>query len=145
MRAAPATSDVSTSSDRPPQAYSIEIPPQDWRNALDEFTGVHAGWLVSLDVLSADLGAQREFEDLRLLGVSADPVEDNGSIGVSVTSSQRQHLTHYILAVQHVHLERTGEGADVALQFESADGTRTILRFRTAVPAETVDGIAPFW
>ena len=144
MRAAPATSDASPASDRPPQRYSIEIPPQDWRKALNEFTGVHEGWLVSLDVLSADLGAQREFEDLRLLGVSADPEHDDGTIGVSVTSSQRQHLTHYILGVRHIHLERSDEGADVALQFESADGTRTILRFRSAVPAETVDGIAPF-
>ena len=144
MRAAPATSDGSTSSDQAPQVYSIEIPPQDWRKALNEFTSVHQGWLVSLDVLSAELGAQREFEDLRLLGISADPVHHDGTVGVSVTSSQRQHLTHYIPAVRHVHLERTEEGAEVALQFESADGTRTILRFRTAVPAETVDGIAPF-
>ena len=36
----------------------------------------------------------------------------------------------------------TDEGVQSALQIEPADGTQTILRFRTAALPETADGIA---
>ena len=50
-------------------------------------------------------------------------------------------MTHLIHSPQHVSIERTESGADVALAVDAADGNRTILRFRTVVPSETVDGI----
>jgi hypothetical protein len=40
-----------------------------------------------------------------------------------------------------IYLERTDDGADVALRIDSADGSATILRFRAAVLPEAVDGI----
>jgi hypothetical protein len=40
-----------------------------------------------------------------------------------------------------VQIERTDEGADVAMQIESAEQTTTIVRFRTPAMPETVDGI----
>lgn len=46
-----------------------------------------------------------------------------------------------IEAVTRIFLQRTGDGADAALELESADGTKTILRFRASALPETVDGI----
>jgi hypothetical protein len=95
-----------------------------------------------LDVLAGDLGAQPQVDNLPLLGVSADRIDHDGTIVVSVARSAGEHFTRIIEAVTRIHIERTDDGADAALQIETADGTRTILRFRAAVLPETVDGIA---
>lgn len=121
---------------------TVEIPREAWDQRLNEFTAVHEGWLVSLDVLAAEIGAQPEIRNLPLLGVSSDRIDHDATIAISVARSATDHFTHVIHAVTRVYVERTEEGADAALQIESADGTRTILRFRAAVLPETVDGIA---
>jgi hypothetical protein len=120
---------------------TVEIPREDWAHRLNEFTTIHEGWLVSLDVLRLDLGAQPEIVNLPLLGVSVDRVNHDGTIAVSVARLGSEHFTHLIEDVTHVYIERTDEGADAALQIESADGTRAILRFRATALPETVDGI----
>jgi len=38
---------------------TVEIPREAWAQTLNEFTAIHEGWLVSLDVLGADIGAPR--------------------------------------------------------------------------------------
>jgi hypothetical protein len=120
---------------------TVEIPREDWVHRLNEFTAIHEGWLVSLDVLGPDLGVQPEIVSLPLLGVSADHVDHDGSVAVSVAQTRSEHFTHLIEAVTRICIERTDDGADAALQIESADGTRAILRFRATALPETVDGI----
>ena len=120
---------------------TFEIPHEAWVQRLNEFTIIHEGWLVSLDVLSPEIGAQPEIDNLPLLGVSADRVDHDGTIAVSVARSATEHFTHIIHAVARIYVERTDDGADAALQIESVDGTRTIVRFRVAALPQTVDGI----
>ena len=55
---------------------TVEIPREAWAQALNEFTAIHEGWLVSLDVLGPEIGAQLEINNLPLLGVSADRADD---------------------------------------------------------------------
>ena len=119
---------------------TVEIPREGWTPTLDEFTAIHEGWLVSLDVLGSTIGAQPEITNLPLLGVSADRVTD-GPITISAARSAAEHITHTIHAPSRVYIERRDDGADVALQIESADGTKSILRFRVAALPETLDGI----
>ena len=121
---------------------TVEIPREAWVHKLNEFTRIHEGWLVSLDVLAGDFGAQPQIDNLPLLGVSADRIDHDGTIAVSVARSASEHFTRIIEAVTGIQIERTDDGADAALQIETADGTRTILRFRAAVLPETVDGVA---
>ena len=120
---------------------TFEIPREAWVHRLNEFTAIHEGWLVSLDVLGPEIGAQPEIDNLPLLGVSADRVDHDGTIAVSVARSATEHFTHIIHAVTRIYVERTDDGADAALQIESVDGTKTIVRFRAAALPETVDGI----
>ena len=119
---------------------TAEIPRDAWSAVLEEFTRAHEGWLVAIDVLGADLGAQREIENLPLVGISADRSMRDYSITISVEREADAHLTHIIHAVDRLFLERTDEGADLALLIQGADGVQTILRFRSAVPPERVDG-----
>lgn len=120
---------------------TVEIPREAWTQTLNEFTVIHEGWLVSVDVLDPALGAQPEINDLPLLGVSAERVDRDGTITISAACSATEHITHTIHSAIRVHIERREDGADLALQIESAEGTKTILRFRAAALPETVDGI----
>ena len=119
---------------------TIEIARADWAARLNEFTAVHEGWLVSIDVLSADLGAQPQIDNLPLLGVSADRIDHDGSVAVSVARPNGAHFTHVIHEVQRIYFEQTNDGAEAGLQIESGDGTKTIVRFRVVALPETVDG-----
>ena len=118
-----------------------EIPREAWTSTLDAFTATHAGWLVSLDVLDPAIGAQPEIDDLPLLGVSADRAGAEAAITISAGRPDTGHISHSIHAPLRVHIERREDGADVALQIESADGAKSILRFRVAALPETVDGV----
>ncbi len=51
------------------------------------------------------------------------------------------HVTHRIGNAVQVSLEQTDEGADAALAITSAGGTTALLRFRSAILPELVDGI----
>jgi hypothetical protein len=120
---------------------TIEIRRTDWSRALEEFSASHEGWLVSLEILSASMGAQPEVTDLPLVGVTFEAA-NSGTIIIAAARSAVDHLTHMVHAPRHVWIERTETGADAALQVESADGTKAILRLKTAVLPETVDGVA---
>jgi len=118
-----------------------EIPRDDWSRVLAEFSTTHDGWLVSLDILSPDIGAQPDLTDLPLVGITFEDIRA-GTVTISAGRSAVPEITHTIQAPRHIWVERTDAGADAALAIESADGAKTILRFRTAALPETVDGIA---
>jgi hypothetical protein len=111
---------------------AYEIPRDAWIRELNEFTARHEGWLVSLDVVGPGLGAQTEIDSLPLLGVSADRVDHDGTIAVSVARSAVEHLTHIIQRVAHVNVERSDDGTTAGLLVESVDGTRTVLLLKAA-------------
>jgi hypothetical protein len=118
---------------------TTEIPRADWSRVLAEFSATHDGWLVSLDLLSSEIGAQPDITDLPLVGVT---FEDIRAGTMTISAGRSAEITHTIQAPSHIWVERTDAGADAALAIESADGATTILRLRTAALPETVDGIA---
>jgi hypothetical protein len=121
---------------------TIEIPPRVWPQAFDAFSAAHDGWLISIDVLASDLGAQPQVRDLPLVGIVAELRGGDSTITISVVGpSGAEQLTHTVHAPTRVRVERTDEGADVAMQIESAEKTTTIVRFRTPALPETVDGM----
>ena len=121
--------------------HLVLLAPEEWSRELNGFTQRHDGWLVSLDVIPPDDIPQREFENLPLLGVSADRFGHGGRLAISVSWSRSEHLTHFVPSVERLMVERTAEGADAALWIAGTDGTRTVLRFRVAARPETVDGL----
>src|SRR5215813_11447880 len=49
-----------------------EIPREQWIRFFDDFSKNHEGWVVTLEVVSSDLGDQEEANGLPLVGISAD-------------------------------------------------------------------------
>jgi hypothetical protein len=119
---------------------TVEIRSDKWSHALSEWNAVHDGWLVSVDVLSPELGAQLEIRDLPLIGVVAEP-QNGGNVTIAAGTQGGGQITHMVQSPARIWLERADNGADVALQIESADGTKTIVRFKTPALPETVDGV----
>jgi sRNA-binding carbon storage regulator CsrA len=121
---------------------TIEIPRGEWTRALDVFSRLHEGWLVSLEVLAPSIGAQTEFRNLPLVGVTSEP-GGGGTITITVAESSGNPVTHSIHAPEKVSIEQTDADADVAVEIKSADGETAILQFKTATRPETADGATP--
>jgi hypothetical protein len=120
---------------------TVEIQPARWSRALAEFSALHEGWLISVDILASAIGAQPELHDLPLTGVVAERQKTGDTITISAGRSNESQITHTIHWPTRVWIERTQEGADAAMQIESAEGTTTILRLKTPARPETVDGM----
>src|SRR5438093_4913711 len=119
-----------------------EIPRPEWNNFFDSFSRQHEGWLATLEILGSEIGAQEEAHELPLEGVSiGSGTNEPVSIAISIGKTPEDHITHRIIKPAHVWLELTNEGSNAALEIESEDETKTLLRFRSPVPPEFVDGV----
>jgi hypothetical protein len=73
--------------------------------------------------------------------VTAEVGERESTVTIAARSTGQSQITHTVQNPRHIRLEQNDEGADVALEIESADKTIAILRFTTPALPETVDGI----
>ena len=119
-----------------------EIPREQWNNFFDSFSRQHEGWLASLELMSSDLGAQEEANELSFEGISLNSDKnESAAIVINLAKTPADHVTHMIDHPKHVWLQRTEEGADASLEIESEDDAKTLLRFRSPMLPEFVDGI----
>lgn len=118
-----------------------EIPRDQWSSFFDSFTRQHGGWLATLEVLSETLGAQQPAEELPFEGISLDEADGELNVVISLGSSPAEHITHAIQQPKQLWLQQTPEGADAVLEITSSDASQTLLRFRSPVLPELVDGI----
>lgn len=119
-----------------------EIPKEEWGTFFDNFSRQHEEWLVTLEILGAEIGAQVEERELAFKGIVDEWDEIKGNaIMIMVGTRPDDHVTHTIGNATQVSLEQTDAGADVALAIKSADGTTALLRFRSPMLPEMVDGL----
>ena len=117
-----------------------EISRAEWNNFFDGFSRQHEGWLATLEVFAPDVGAQEEAHQLPFEGISIGSASENpNAISINLGKTPEDHVTHTITEPEHVWIEQTPEGTNAALEIESADETKTLLRFRSPM-AELVDG-----
>ncbi|HEX8844738.1 MAG TPA: DUF5335 family protein [Pyrinomonadaceae bacterium] len=118
-----------------------EIPRDEWVAFLDSFSRQHEGWLVTVEVLGTEIGAQVEAEEMRLEGITADLKDGEDVVSVILNKGATERITHNVTQPTHIRVEQTESGANMALQIESGDGVTTLVRFRSAMLPEMVDGI----
>jgi Family of unknown function (DUF5335) len=121
---------------------TTEVPHEEWSRALDEFSTIHQGWFFSLDVLSDTISSQPEPICLPLVGITFEPGGGGGVVTVTAAGWVDYDLTQTIETPRRLWLERTDGGAAVAVEIETVDGTKVIVRPTTPAPAETIDGIS---
>ena len=120
---------------------TIEVTRNDWTSFFDTFSKQHEGWLASLEVLGDQIGAQHEVIELPLEGISVNAEEDPESLIISFGKTPEDHVTHTVQRPRHVWVNQTVEGAHESLEIEEEDNRKTLLRFRSPVRPELVDGI----
>jgi hypothetical protein len=119
-----------------------EIPRAEWTAFLENFSRQHEGWLATLEVFGPDIGAQSQARDLPLQSITASAGDAAAeTIAISLGKGREDHVTHTVSAPDRVWLEQTAQGANAALEIESAGDVKTLLRFRSALPADMVDGV----
>ncbi|HWP43654.1 MAG TPA: DUF5335 family protein [Blastocatellia bacterium] len=117
-----------------------EVPRQEWTEFFDSFSRRHLGWLVSVEVMGPDIGAQAEAREMPLQGITAElKPGDESIISIMVGNSAEDHLTHTITGPSRVNVKVSGEGTDEAVEIESEDGLTTLVRFRSPISPEMVD------
>ena len=119
-----------------------EISRSEWPEFFDSFSRQHEGWLVTLEILGSEIGAQVEERQLAFEGIVAEWDEVQGDeMAIMIGAMPDDHITHSISRPTQVSLEQTDEGADAALAIKSADGATALLRFRSPMLPEMVDAV----
>ncbi len=119
-----------------------EIPHDEWVRFIDEFSRIHQGWHISVEVLDASLGAQTEISNQAFHGASVEQRDAHEVLTIMAGDSAESHLTHRVRDPRHIWIETTDEGADQALEVEDRDHRRALIRFRWALRPDLVDPAA---
>ena len=107
---------------------TTEIPRDSWDTFFSRFSEEHETQLVAVEVMGSEIGAQIEGQSLLLSGISPAS-KDNEALALTFDSVSGEHLTHLVNRPTHVWLQRAADNTDEALEIESAEGTRTLVRF----------------
>jgi hypothetical protein len=128
-----------------------EIPLDQWQSFCEEFSRSHQGWLATLGTIASDvlLNNPQTAEDSVAIavgeklfqGITSETRGDKVEFFISL-GQRPDHVTHHIREPQRMRLEQTPEGAHRGLQIDAANNQTIVLRFRTAVPLETLDGLS---
>lgn len=105
-----------------------EIEHNDWGRFFESFTLAHDHWLVHVD---------GENDSLPLEGIVVRDHQITITLGGDIS-----HHRRIVIDAARVSVQQSG-GVDEGVAIESADGYTTRLRFRSPMPPELVDGIAP--
>ena len=108
---------------------TVEVPQKDWIRTLNEFSVLHEGSSVSLEVIGPIVGVQSQIRGLPLRGVTAESGPHGAAISIAAGGADGEHITHLIPSPTHVRIARSNDGADAALQIEAEEGLSVILRF----------------
>lgn len=118
------------------------IPRNEWPKFFDSFSRQHEGWRASLEIFATEIGAQVAERELAFEGIMDEPDEALGNrIIIMMGAKPDHHITHTIGHPGNVNLEQTDDGADVALGITTQAGALTLLRFRSPMLPDMVDGI----
>jgi hypothetical protein len=60
---------------------------------------------------------------------------------INVGKTPADHVSHKIENPVHIWLQKTEAGANAAVEIEAEDDSKTLLRFRSPMPPELVDGV----
>jgi uncharacterized protein DUF5335 len=108
------------------------IPKGEWRAFFDRFCRERDRWLITLDCDRTGSA----FRDLPLRGIAIDDT----AIEIFVHGSDGAHIAHVVRRPADVIGDETSEGGDIDVTILNTEGKRTVVQFRTAVPALIVNG-----
>ena len=119
-----------------------EIPKNEWPKFFDAFSRQHEGWLATIEIFGTEFGAQVQERELTFEGIVDEWDEIHGNqIVIMVGEKPDDHITHRIADPTQVSVEQTDEDAHAVLAIKSANGVMALMRFRSPMLPEIVDGL----
>lgn len=112
-----------------------EINRDSWNEEFNRLSREREGWIVSLEIIGPEIGAQPESQQIPFGGISADFKDNENCIEIMLGLTSDSHTTHIITDPVKVNLKQNDAGDDEAVEIETADSTKTILQFRTSSQA----------
>lgn len=116
-----------------------EIERSRWNEEFNRLSREHLGWVVNIEVIGEEIGAQVESRSLPFAGVSADIKDNENRIEISVGTNPESHTTHSIIDPARVYLKESDSGDDEVLEIETTEGIKTIVRFRASSQANAAN------
>lgn len=118
-----------------------EIQRNEWVSFFDSFSSRHRGWLATVEIMDPEIGDQTEARDLPLEGITAE-LNERGpdQIEIIVGNQADRHVSNTVVDPKQVWLKSSDEGADEVLEIKRENET-VLIRFRSAMPPELVDGL----
>jgi hypothetical protein len=116
----------------------VDVPAVEWHGFLERFSRRHRGWLATIH------GFAREAP---LTKIPSEPIQS-----VALEQCDSDHLIRFTLAnglslcaprPRAIRIQTTIEGAETALEVDTASGTFMRLAFRATALPEQLDGVAP--
>jgi hypothetical protein len=107
---------------------TVEIPREGWDKFFTRFSEDHETQFVAVEVMGSEIGAQIEGRSLLFNGISPAELGDE-SLALTFESVDGEHVTHMVNRPTHVWIQRGAGNTDEALEIESQDGTKTLVRF----------------
>ncbi len=105
-----------------------QVPRDEWLTFANTFTRDNEGRLVTVEIVSTEIGDQEEAEAVPFVALTYD-AKHEGEFIITV-GREPDLLDHQIDDPTEVWVEHDEDGRALALAIVSADGTRTILRFQ---------------
>ncbi len=107
-----------------------EIPRAEWSSFFDCFSKDHEEWITTVELIGDNVGDQIAAANEPLVGISFDPKgSDRGAIEVMLGEDGDDNLTHVIRSPTRVWVRQTGIADQEAIEIESSDGPKTLIRF----------------
>ncbi|HWE66630.1 MAG TPA: DUF5335 family protein [Acidimicrobiales bacterium] len=105
-----------------------ELPKSGWKDALELLTKEHEGDVVTIEVISLELGDQSEAEKLPLAYVEYDPHDDAASVGVGGRDGRFPVvLRHVIEQPRRIAVASAATEGSTAIEVEDPDGITTLI------------------
>jgi hypothetical protein len=119
-----------------------EIPMKQWGQFFDSFSRQHENQLVQFEMFNTENAQQLSSRELRLKSITAEP-KANGrkKIIVIVGEDATTGVSQLVRKPSRVLLTQDDIGVDEGIDIES-DNTLFVIRFRSAILPELVDGVA---
>lgn len=103
-----------------------EIPREDWKAQLDEFSKQLSGAPATLEIDGEEVGAQVEAEGTKLSSITYDRGDDIVVIGIDAGGGLGEDAEHIISAPNTVYV--LTEDGETVLDITDAEGVQTLLR-----------------
>ena len=106
-----------------------EVLREQWNAYVNEFSRRNQGRATRLEVFG-ELGAQEE-QHMQFNGISLDATGHDAPQLAIMLGNGARHLTHTVPRVACLTPKQAADGSDEALEIESADSEKTLLRFES--------------